>query len=227
MNNTPPKDMRAKMIAKKDSTNLRRLCHPPRPSYSGSAGQNTPPSAPATGKATAATLSIAPWPLLLVDTRERTPLAFDHLQSAPATLQSGDYSVRGLEEVFAVERKTLSDLAGSLRSGRARFMRELHRLRGFSFARLLVVGTIQELYTLSQRGRANPDQIEHSLLAIEQRYAVPVVRVDTPAHAALLVETWAFTAWRDAAAKLGITLPFPTWCTGTFTNHHPHHAIAP
>ena len=156
-------------------------------------------------------------PRLIVDTREQTPLTFEHLQSAPATLQSGDYSVKGLEEVFAVERKSLSDLVGSLTRERDRFMRELHRLRGFTFARLLVVGSMQELYTMSQRGRVNLDQVEHSLLSIEQRYHVPVVRVDTPAAGALMVETWAFTAWRDAAAKLGVTLPFPDWCAGVLT----------
>ena len=156
-------------------------------------------------------------PIMLVDTREQTPLTFSHLPSERATLQSGDYSARGLEDVFAVERKSLADLVGSLKSGRDRFMRELHRLRGFTFARLLVVGTMQELYTMSQRGRVNLDQVEHSLLSIEQRYGVPVVRVDTPAAGALMVETWAFTAWRDAAAKLGVKLAFPDWCAGVLT----------
>ena len=160
---------------------------------------------------------IDPLPRLLVDTREQSPLVFNHLQSEPASLQSGDYSVRGLEDVFAVERKSMSDLVGSLKSGRDRFMRELHRLRGFAFARLLVVGTAQELAGLVARGRVNLDMVEHSLLSIEQRYGVPVVRVDTPEAAALRVETWAFTAWRDAAAKLGTRLPFPEWCAGVLT----------
>ena len=158
--------------------------------------------------------SIELLPRLLVDTREQSPLVFAHLQSEPATLQSGDYSVRGLEDVFAVERKSMSDLVGSLKSGRDRFMRELHRLRGFAFARLLVVGTAQELAGLVARGRVNLDMVEHSLLSIEQRYGVPVVRVDTPEAAALRVETWAFAAWRDAVAKLGTRLPFPEWCAG-------------
>ena len=161
--------------------------------------------------------SIEPLPRLLVDTREQTPLTFEHLQSAPATLQSGDYSVKGLEDVFAVERKSLADLVGSLKSGRDRFLRELHRLRGFTFVRLLVVGTMKELYTMSQRGRVNLDQVEHSLLSIEHKYGVPVVRVDTPAAGALMVETWAFTAWRAAAAKVGVSLPFPDWCAGVLT----------
>ena len=144
-------------------------------------------------------------------------MTFEHLQSTQKTLQSGDYSVKGLEDVFAVERKSMSDLVGSLTRERDRFMRELHRLRGFTFARLLVVGSMQELYTMSQRGRANLDQVEHSLLSIEQRYRVPVVRVDTPAAGALMVETWAFTAWRDAAAKVGVDIPYPDWCAGVLT----------
>ena len=158
--------------------------------------------------------SIDPLPRLLVDTREQAPLVFAHLPSAPAALQSGDYSVRGLEDVFAVERKSMSDLVGSLKSGRQRFMRELHRLRGFSFARLLVVGTAQELAALVARGRVSPVMLEHSLLSIEQRFGVPVVRVDTAAQAALRVESWAFAAWRDAAAKLGLRLIFPEWVHG-------------
>lgn len=154
---------------------------------------------------------ISPLPCLLVDTREHTPLVFTHLQSERAALQSGDYSVRGLEDVFAVERKSMSDLVGSLKSGRDRFMRELHRLRGFTFARLLVVSTEKELAAMVARGRVSLDMVEHSLLSIEQRYGVPVVRVATPEAAALRVESWAFTAWRDAAAKLGLRLPFPEW----------------
>ena len=168
--------------------------------------------------------SIMPLPILLVDTREQAPLTFEHLQSERAALQSGDYSARGLEDVFSVERKSMGDLVGSLKSGRDRFMRELHRLRGFTFARLLVVGTVQELAAMVARGRVSLDMVEHSLLSIEQRYGVSVVRVDTPAAGALMVETWAFTAWRDAAAKMGLHLPFPDWCAGVLTGKGKEHA---
>ena len=153
-------------------------------------------------------------PVIVTDTREQTPLAFTHLRSERATLGTGDYSVRGLEEVFSVERKSLPDLVASLTRERARFMREMHRLRGYQFARLLVIGSEMELMQMVSMGRANLAQVEHSLLAISIRYGVPAVRVDSPERGALMVETWAWAAWRDACAKVGKKVGFPEWCAG-------------
>ena len=157
-------------------------------------------------------------PVIVTDTREQTPLCFTHLRSERGTLDTGDYSVRGLEEVFAVERKSMADLVGSLTRERARFMREMHRLRGFQFARLLIVGTEVELMQLVSMGRANLAQVEHSLLAISIRYGVPAVRVDSPERGALMVQTWAWAAWRDALAKVGKKVGFPDWCAGVLVH---------
>src|SRR4051812_41393080 len=79
-------------------------------------------------------------PVIIVDTREREPLTFTNLPSRVGTLYSGDYSISGLEESFAVERKSIPDLVACCAGERDRFERELHRLRGFRFRRLLVVG---------------------------------------------------------------------------------------
>lgn len=153
-------------------------------------------------------------PVLVVDTREQTPLVFSHCEAVRGTLQSGDYSAKGIEESFCVERKTVADLAGSLTRERARFMREMHRLRGFANAYLLIVGRDIELASLVAQGRANVAQINHSLMAIEARYGVHVVWVDTPDEAALLVESWAFCAYREAMKPAGVVLPFPPWVAG-------------
>jgi DNA excision repair protein ERCC-4 len=84
-------------------------------------------------------------PVILIDTREQLPLVFCHLATRGATLQSGDYSILGAEELFGVERKTIGDLIGCVTNGRERFERELHRLRGYRFKRLLIVGTEDEI----------------------------------------------------------------------------------
>ena len=55
------------------------------------------------------------------------------------TLATGDYSVRGYEGEFTVERKSLPDLVRSVTHDRERFVRELERMRAFEFRRLLVV----------------------------------------------------------------------------------------
>lgn len=155
-------------------------------------------------------------PRLIVDTREQTPLAFSHLAYTTGTLQSGDYSAVGLEDTFCVERKTVADLAGSLTRERARFMREMHRLRGFTNAYLLIVGSEQDTARLAAQGRANMKQVYNSLLAIQARYGVHIVWVDTPEEAALLVESWAFCAYREALKPAGFALAFPAWVKGSF-----------
>jgi ERCC4-type nuclease len=73
-------------------------------------------------------------PVICIDSREQQPLVFTRLRSVVGTLTSGDYSVLGLQELFAVERKTVADLvACCVGENRQRFERELHRLRGFRF----------------------------------------------------------------------------------------------
>jgi ERCC4-type nuclease len=140
----------------------------------------------------------ASWkPTIIVDSREQTPLVFS-FPSITAGLVTGDYSVKGLEDDFAVERKTLPDLFGSLTSGRKRFMRELQRMRAHPFRRLLIVGSENEIQRGSSRYHGiNPESIMHSLHAVEAR-GVPVVFCSSPQAAALKIESWAFWRCREA-----------------------------
>jgi DNA excision repair protein ERCC-4 len=153
-------------------------------------------------------------PTIIIDTREQAPLVFEHLASERGTLQSGDYSIARLEHDFAIERKSISDLCGSLTRGRERFERELHRLRGFSFARVLIVGTPHEV----QAQAANPKAVFSSISAFEARYKVPFIWEPSPELAARLVERWAWFFWRERSAigrKAG-TCPIP----GAVVNGH-------
>ena len=85
-------------------------------------------------------------PVIVIDSREQEPLHFERLQVVPGTLYSGDYSIAGLEDSFAVERKSIGDLVGCcLACQRERFEHELHRLRGYRFKRLLIVGTRDDI----------------------------------------------------------------------------------
>ena len=64
----------------------------------------------------------------IVDTREQLPLNLDPLRTEPATLPTGDYSLKGLEHHVCIERKSLDDLLGCVGRDRERFERELHRM---------------------------------------------------------------------------------------------------
>lgn len=136
-------------------------------------------------------------PVLIVDTREQSPLAFTSFRCVTGTLTSGDYSISGAEELFAIERKSIPDLVASVTVERERFERELHRLRGYRFARLLIVGTKVEVETHRYRSNASPKSVLHSLSAFEARYNVPVVWCPTPEAAATQVEQWAYWFARE------------------------------
>jgi hypothetical protein len=70
---------------------------------------------------------------ILVDYRENKPYTFPGIESVERTeLNVGDYTLKGFEDTFAVERKTFDDLATSVGSDRLRFENEIRRANGFA-----------------------------------------------------------------------------------------------
>jgi len=69
---------------------------------------------------------------IVVDSREQAPFAFEHERYAGITVESGpldtgDYSLAGLSDLVAVERKSIPDLVACLSRERERFEREMQR----------------------------------------------------------------------------------------------------
>jgi DNA excision repair protein ERCC-4 len=140
----------------------------------------------------------SPKPTICIDTREQTPLVFRNLPSQAATLYSGDYSANGLENMLAIERKSVADLvACCVGDDRDRFERELHRLRGFRFKRLLIVGTRAEVESHRYRSNIAPKSVLSTLAAFEVRYEIPIIWAALPEEAALLIEGWAWWMSRE------------------------------
>ena len=138
-------------------------------------------------------------PVVIVDTREQEPLPISRLPTIRAGLYTGDYSVAGLETLFAIERKSIEDLVSCCcSSARERFEHELHRLRGYRFKRLLVIGQRAEIELHRYRSTITPAAVLGSLAAFEVRYDLPVVWADTPTAAAALVECWTWYFAREA-----------------------------
>jgi DNA excision repair protein ERCC-4 len=146
-------------------------------------------------------------PTVIIDTREQDPLPIHRWPVIRAGLTTGDYSLAGAEHLFAVERKSIADLVMSCTTERERFERELHRLRGFQFARLLIVGTLAEVRDGAFHSKASPVAILNSLSAFEVRYSVPVVWADTPTEAAERVEGWAYWFAREIAKQAAAMMP--------------------
>ena len=137
-------------------------------------------------------------PTIVIDTREQDPLVFSHLQSVRGTLVSGDYSIQGLQELFSIERKSVGDLVGCcMGENRLRFERELHRLRGFRFKRLLIVGSELEIQSGMYVSRIRPQSVFGSLDAWQVRFDLPFVFRLSPELAAVQVERWAWYFCRE------------------------------
>ncbi len=103
---------------------------------------------------------------ILVDSREKTPPAIDLiLPTQKATLQTGDYSVLGLEHLVRIERKSLADLAMCVGRERPRFDRCIERLRGFELAVIVIEAKESSVELKQYRGEVTPNAILGSVHA--------------------------------------------------------------
>jgi len=105
--------------------------------------------------------------VILIDTREKLPFKFgDAVAFRRAGLQTGDYSILGLENEVAVERKSLDDLISSLSTGRERFQREIDRLVNFPTKAIVVEGSWDDIHAGNYRSKMSPLAAYGSIIGI-------------------------------------------------------------
>jgi len=74
---------------------------------------------------------------IIVDTREQKPWTFNNYTVANKKLDTGDYSIEGLEKIFTIERKrSVSEIANNI--SEKRFYDELDRMRDFKHKFILL-----------------------------------------------------------------------------------------
>lgn len=74
---------------------------------------------------------------IIVDTREQQPWSFDQYAKANRKLDTGDYSVEGLENVLAIERKkSINEIANNIIE--SRFKDVIDRLSKVKYAYILL-----------------------------------------------------------------------------------------
>lgn len=74
---------------------------------------------------------------VVVDTREQQPWSFDNYTKANRKLDTGDYSVEGLETVLAIERKkSINEIANNIIE--SRFKDVIDRLSKMKYAYILL-----------------------------------------------------------------------------------------
>lgn len=131
---------------------------------------------------------------IVVDTREQLPYGFDGAVSG--TLTSGDYSIRGLEERVAIERKSKADAYASLGRGRAQFRREFERLALLDYAAIVVEDSVPGFLHRPAHSKMNPRSAICSLLAWSVRYHVPVFFAGDRAHGRAFTQQLLAMYWK-------------------------------
>jgi len=133
-------------------------------------------------------------PIILIDTREQLPLTF-RCESRRETLPVGDYGLESFSDWtcprFIVERKSLDDLCQSLGRGRRRFMREIEKMRQFSFAAIVIEGVPEQIELAQYRSRIPPTSVFGTLDAIAVRTGIHVCWCGSPDGAARQIESYA------------------------------------
>ena len=113
---------------------------------------------------------------IIIDTREQEPYSFDSRLAAAVrrALPAGDYSVEGLEERVAVERKTPDDFVSTVIHSRSRFREELRKLSGYRAACVVVEAGLLDLLKQTYRGEAHTNAVLGNALSIILDFGVPV-----------------------------------------------------
>ena len=115
-------------------------------------------------------------PVIVIDTREQEPYAFHPERAAVVrrALPAGDYSVEGMEQRVAVERKTLPDLVQTVIRERERFRRELQLLSGYEAACVVVEAGLPDILSGHYRSAAHPHSVLGAVASIIVDYGIPV-----------------------------------------------------
>ena len=145
----------------------------------------------------------------IIDSREQLPLDLAPLASEVGTLATGDYSVKGLEHVVSVERKSLGDLLSCVGTSRERFDREVQRLLAYPVRCLVVESTWTEIERGEWRSRITPQSAIGSLIGWIA-HGLPVLMAGDHARAGRYTSRLLYTAarrrWREARSLLNGTL---------------------
>jgi ERCC4-type nuclease len=119
---------------------------------------------------------------VLIDTREQRPYAFPG--ALRKTLATADYSVAGLEDVIAIERKALNDFLNCISRERDRFERELQRLQGFPYRALVVEASLADI--LRACGGLHPNSIIGTIASWMMKYHLPILFAENRTLAEML-----------------------------------------
>ncbi|MCZ6654515.1 MAG: ERCC4 domain-containing protein [Planctomycetota bacterium] len=147
-------------------------------------------------------------PVVIIDNREQVPWQFHNLPSESGSLTTGDYSIKNLAHLIAVERKSVDDLLSCVGIHRDRFKRELQRLRAYRFRCLVVEADYGTLERGEWRSKIQPASVLGSLAAWQAQYSLPIWLAGDHEAAGRFAEKYLYQCARLIAsenAAVGVT----------------------
>ena len=124
---------------------------------------------------------IPPGLVLIQDTREQQPLFAspqDGLEVVTGALVHGDYSLKGFEQKFVIERKKISDFYSYIGKERERTVKKMKEFREIVLSRgfvgLVIESPESDLLTGYIMSRVSPEAARQALVSFEIRYGVHV-----------------------------------------------------
>ncbi len=136
--------------------------------------------------------------IVVVDTREQKPLwlpsPMKDLVITRGTLRNGDYSIRGFEDTFAIERKE-NDLWAYLTSERVKTKEKLTRLKDYEFKALVIEFEEAELYMPQLFTDIPPEVVRQSLISFEIKYGIHIFYGDRKALERKVLD-WMIYYWK-------------------------------
>jgi ERCC4-type nuclease len=135
---------------------------------------------------------------IIVDSREQQPWTFDRLnvETTVEKLDMGDYTLAGYEHAFAVDRKSLDDLVGSVNptSGRDRFHRLIKKSRSLYKFAVVIEDTERALINGDYYSGMHPNAVKGTITAWSDAYNVEFIFADSRENAQLvtlnLLQQW-------------------------------------
>ena len=120
-----------------------------------------------------------PKPIVVIDSQEHMGYKFERFTNwFSGTIRKrmpvGDYTLQGMEEELALERKTLPDLVNSIIQDRKDFIGKCEKLSTFRKKCLVIEGSLSSIKTPYEDSQAHPNAVLGSLLAAQERWQIPV-----------------------------------------------------
>lgn len=124
---------------------------------------------------------------IVVDTSEQAPLNFMRAY-VKQSLDTGDYSLEGYENLICVERKSLNDLVKSVIHDWIRFSKCLRRMAAMDIAFIAVEAPVTALMERQYVGEALPQSVRGKLNSILVNFGVHTVFYDNRETMAAWIE---------------------------------------